>query len=107
MTDLCHLPAHELVRLMSNRTVSCREVIEAHLVRIDAVNPALNALVEAADPQVCLDAADDGDGRAARGEPPGRAHRLPVVVKDVLKVAGYQEKVFGGWRPPSIVTTVA
>jgi len=43
----------------------------------------------------------------ARGEPPGRAHGLPVVVKDVLKVGGYLEKVFGGWRTPSIVTEVA
>jgi amidase len=88
MTDLCHLPAHELVRLMSSRTVSCRDVVEAHLARIGAVNPALNALVEAADPQVCFDAADEADARAARGEPLGKAHGLPVVIKDVMKVAG-------------------
>jgi hypothetical protein len=66
MTDVCHLPAHELVRLMSSQTVSCPEVIEAHLVRIDAVNPALNALVKAVDPDSCLKAADQADGRAAR-----------------------------------------
>jgi amidase len=50
MTDLCHLPAYELVPLTSSRAVSCRDVVEAHLARIDAVNPALNALVEAAVP---------------------------------------------------------
>jgi amidase len=88
MTDLCHLPAHELVRLMSSGAVSCRDVIEAHLARIDAVNPALNALVESADPEACLAAADDADARAARGHPPGKAHGLPVVVKDVIRVAG-------------------
>lgn len=88
MTDLCHQPAHELVRLMSDRTVSCREVIEAHLARIDAVNAALNALVEAADPEACLNAADDADGRAARGESLGKVHGLPVIVKDVIRVAG-------------------
>jgi amidase len=88
MTDLCHLPAHELVRLMSSGAVSCRDVIEAHLARIDAVNPALNALVESADPEACLAAADDADARAARGDPPGKAHGLPVVVKDVIRVAG-------------------
>jgi hypothetical protein len=27
--DLCHQPARELVRLTSDRNVSCREVIEA------------------------------------------------------------------------------
>ena len=88
MTDLCQLPAHELVRLMSSGTLSCREVIAAHLARIDVVNPALNALVEPTDPQVCLDAADEADGRATRGEQLGRAHGLPVVIKDVIRVAG-------------------
>jgi amidase len=88
MNDLCQLPAHELVRLMSSRTLSCREVVEAHLARIDDLNPALNALVEATDPQACLDAADEADGRAARGEQLGRAHGLPVVIKDVIRVAG-------------------
>ncbi len=84
MSELCHLPAHELVKLMSTRRVSCRVVIEAHLARIDAVYPALNALVEAADPQTSLDAARDADDRAARGDPLGRAHGLPVVAKDVM-----------------------
>ena len=88
MTDVCQLPAHELVRVMSSGAVTCREVIEAHLARIDAVNPKLNALVQAVDPEACLRAADDADGRAARGGPLGRAHGLPVVVKDVMTVAG-------------------
>ena len=86
--ELCHLPARELVRLMSAGTVSCREVIEAHLARIDAVNPRLNALVEAADPEQCLALADKADRSVAHGEPLGRAHGLPVVVKDVMRVAG-------------------
>ncbi len=90
MTDLCQLPAHQLVALMTGGTVSCREVVEAHLARIDAVNPALNALVQAADPQQCLTAADEADARVARGAPVGRAHGLPVVVKDVMHVAGLE-----------------
>jgi amidase len=90
MTDLCQLPAHELIRLMAGGTASCREVVEAHLARIDAVNPALNALVEATDPQQCLTAADQADERIARGGPLGRLHGLPIVVKDVMHVAGLQ-----------------
>src|ERR1700722_12132589 len=88
MTEICYLPAHELVRLMSAGTVSCREVTQAHLERIDAVNPRLNALVQATDPELCLGLADEADNRRARGEPLGRAHGLPVVVKDVMRVAG-------------------
>lgn len=88
MTDLCQLPAYELVRQMVAGSVSCREVIEAHLARIDEVNPRLNALVVAAEPDICLNAADAADAIRARGEPTGRLHGLPVVVKDVMAVAG-------------------
>ena len=63
MNALCHVPAHQLVSLMSAGTVSCREVVQAHLTRIEAVNPLLNALVEAADPDQCLALADDADRR--------------------------------------------
>jgi hypothetical protein len=62
-------------------------------------------------PKRVLNAADDAGGGVARGDPPGKAHGLPVVRPwqdaTALAVAGYLEKVFGGWRPPSIVTTVA
>ncbi len=88
MTDLCNLPAHLLVRRMSLGEVTCREVVEAHLRRIEAVNPQLNALVAAADPEDCLASAEEGDRKVARGDPLGRLHGLPVVVKDVIKVAG-------------------
>ena len=88
MSDLCHLPAHQLVRLMTTGTVSCREVMQAHLARIRAVNPTLNALVEATDPEQCLQLAAHADECAARGDPLGTAHGLPVAVKDVMKVAG-------------------
>jgi amidase len=88
MNDLCHLPAHELVHLMSVGTVSCREVMEAHLVRIEAVNPRLNALVEPTHPERCLKLADDADDRRARREALGKAHGLPIAVKDVMRVAG-------------------
>jgi amidase len=86
--DLCHLPAHELVRLMTTGSVSCREVMAAHLVRIRAVNSMLNALIEATDPEQCLRLAAHADECVARGDPLGRLHGLPVAIKDVMRVAG-------------------
>ena len=86
--DLCHQPAHELVRMMTTGAASCQEVMRAHLERIRAVNRTLNALVEAADPEQCLRLAAHADECAARGAPLGRAHGLPVAVKDVMRVAG-------------------
>jgi amidase len=88
MDDLCQLPAHELVRLMTTGSVSCREVVQAHLARIATLNPMLNALVEAADPGRCLQLADHADTVAAQGDSLGAAHGLPVVVKDVMRVEG-------------------
>ena len=63
---------------MKTGSVSCREVIQAHLARIRTVNPTLNALVEAADPEQCLRLADHADECGARGESMGAAHGLPV-----------------------------
>lgn len=73
---------------MTGGSVSCREVTTAHLEQIERVNPMLNALVQAADPEECLRLAGRADEFAARGEPLGAAHGLPVVIKDVMKVAG-------------------
>ena len=46
MTDFCHLPAHELVRLMSTGAVSCREVTEAHLARIEGTPDTLSEVLK-------------------------------------------------------------
>ena len=46
--------------------------------------PPLAALVM----QALAKQADEADGRVARGQPLGRAHGLPVVIKDVMKLAG-------------------
>jgi len=88
MDGLCHLPARQLIRLMTSGEVSCREVVQAHLVQIGRVNPVLNALVEAADPERCLQLAAHADTTVAQGRSLGAAHGLPVAVKDVMRVAG-------------------
>ena len=41
--DLCFLSIAELGSLMRARTVSAAEVTEAHLARIERLNPTLNA----------------------------------------------------------------
>ena len=46
MGDLWRLGAGELAQMISRREVTSVEVVDAHLARIDAVNPALNAITE-------------------------------------------------------------
>ena len=46
MNDLWRLPATELAQLIRDRQVSAKEAAVAGLARLDAVNPAINAVVE-------------------------------------------------------------
>ncbi len=77
------LSASELAAGIRERRFSAREVMEAHLARIEAVNPRLNAIVTL-DADGALAAADAAD----RGEPAGPLHGLPVAVKDLEETAG-------------------
>ena len=43
-TELWQLSAVQLAAAIRSRQVSCREAVEAHLRRIEAVNPAVNAV---------------------------------------------------------------
>ena len=45
MSEVWRLSATELAQRIADRQLSSAEVVEAHLARIDAVNPALNAVV--------------------------------------------------------------
>lgn len=79
--------AVELARLIASREVTVAEVIEAHLSRIDAVNPKLNAVVSvfADDARA---AAAVADRQIANGEPLGPLHGVPFTIKANIDVAG-------------------
>jgi Asp-tRNA(Asn)/Glu-tRNA(Gln) amidotransferase A subunit family amidase len=66
--------------------LSSRELVERYLARVDAVNPALNAVV-ARDDEAALDAADAAD-RARRAGEERPLLGLPVTIKDSLATAG-------------------
>jgi amidase len=80
--------ASELAAGLRDGTFSAREVIAAHLARIEAVNPRVNAIVTLVDPEQALAAADAADRARARGEPLGVLHGLPLAVKDLEETAG-------------------
>lgn len=86
-TELWACSAVELAGMVRNGSVSSREVVEAHLERIDAVNPGVNAIVEVlAGP--ALAAAGKADRAVATGERLGPLHGVPVTVKQNIDVAG-------------------
>ncbi len=49
--ELCFLTAIELTQRIRARSISCVEVMEAHLRQIERVNPQVNAIVTLAPEQ--------------------------------------------------------
>ncbi|MGI5468759.1 amidase [Streptomyces sp. CA-132043] len=88
MTDeITYAPATELAARIRKRELSAREVVQAHLDRIEHVNPQVNAVVTI-DPDGALAAARDADDRLARGDEPGPLHGLPIAFKDTHLTRG-------------------
>ncbi|HEY6296288.1 MAG TPA: amidase, partial [Streptosporangiaceae bacterium] len=73
--------------MIRDREVSSREVIQAHLDRIEAVNPYLNAVVRLL-PDQALAAADAADRAVADGNGLGPLHGVPFTVKENIDLAG-------------------
>ena len=87
MEELWRLGAVRLADLVRVGEVSSREVVEAHLRRIDEVNRQVNAVVRVLDDEA-LSAADAADEARAAGDRLGPLHGVPFTVKENLAVAG-------------------
>jgi amidase len=87
VTALWENDAITLAGMLRRREVSAREVIAAHIARIEAVDPAVNAVVTRCFEQATAKAAA-ADQALAQGEPPGLLHGLPVAHKDIVDTAG-------------------
>lgn len=87
--DLCYADAHELVRLIAARKLSARELMQAHLKRIAAINGKVNALVAKLPDEECLKLAEAFDARQARGDRPFLLGGLPWAFKDLEEAVGF------------------
>jgi amidase len=87
--DVLFASGRELAGLIQARKISAREVMTAHLERIDRLNPTLNAIVAMLDDEECLALADDADKKLARGDAVGPLHGLPWAFKDLEDAAGF------------------
>jgi amidase len=85
--DLADRTALDLRALLRSRTVSARELLAAHLARIDAWNPVVNAIVTRTTELAWARAAALDEALAA-GEQPGSLHGLPIAHKDLVDTAG-------------------
>ncbi|OLL33408.1 amidase [Burkholderia sp. SRS-W-2-2016] len=109
MSELWRLSATELAARIKSRDVSAREAAQSALARLDAVNPAINAIVEHR-PEAVLEQADNIDRAIARGEDPGPLAGVPVTVKINVDQAGFattngtrlQEKLIAEFNSPAV-----
>jgi len=85
--ELCDLSAVELAARIRRKQASAREVMTAHLARIERTNPRVNAIVTLVAERAMADARA-ADEHQARGGTLGPLHGLPVVHKDLIATAG-------------------
>ncbi len=83
MTEIYYQSACEQIQAIRNKQVSCKELVIAHLDRIQKVNSRLNAVVTL-DAEHALDAAIEADRAIARGKDLGRLYGVPMTIKDSI-----------------------
>ena len=87
MSNLWQLTAADLAAAIASKKVSCTEVVEAHLRRIEAVNPRVNAVVKVLGDEARRDAAE-ADRKLASGAALVPLHGVPFTIKENIDVAG-------------------
>ena len=80
MSELWHLTATEIANAVHAKQLSAVDVTEAHLARLDQVNPALNAVVQDC-AALARAAAKEVDAKIAQGIDPGPMAGVPVTIK--------------------------
>ena len=88
MNDLWRLSATDLASRIRSRQISARDAAVSALARLDAVNPAINAVVDHR-PDDVLAQADAIDKRIAAGEDVGALGGVPVTIKVISDQKGY------------------
>jgi amidase len=87
MNELWRLSASDLARRIAAKQVSSAEVVEAHLARIEAVNPRVNAVVRLLAQEARAGAAA-ADRLLSEGAALGPLHGVPFTVKENIDMAG-------------------
>jgi aspartyl-tRNA(Asn)/glutamyl-tRNA(Gln) amidotransferase subunit A len=101
--EILHATAADLAGRIAAGEQSAVEITQAHLDRIEAVEPAVHAFLHV-DGARALESAAAVDAKRSRGEALGPLAGVPLALKDVLTMTGAPttcgSKILEGWRPP-------
>jgi aspartyl-tRNA(Asn)/glutamyl-tRNA(Gln) amidotransferase subunit A len=107
-TELFFKDATKLAELIRTGEVSPVEVVKAHLDRIEAVDPKINAIVTLADD--ALETAKAAEAAVIAGDEIGPLHGVPFTAKDSIDTAGVKTQrgspIFRGRTPNADATSV-
>jgi Asp-tRNA(Asn)/Glu-tRNA(Gln) amidotransferase A subunit family amidase len=87
MSDLTFLPAVEMAWQIRRKKISPVELAEAHLDKIERLNPKLNAFVQV-DPERVRREARAAEQAILKGAQLGPLHGVPISIKSSIEVAG-------------------
>jgi Asp-tRNA(Asn)/Glu-tRNA(Gln) amidotransferase A subunit family amidase len=87
MADLTFLPAVEMARQIREKKISPIELAEAHLAKIEKLNPKLNAFVHVEPARVRREA-HAAESAVVSRKTLGPLHGVPISIKSSIDVAG-------------------
>src|SRR6185437_7515137 len=103
MAELFRMTAAEIAAAVRGGGASAAEVTEAHLARIEQVDPQVRAFLHVAADRA-REAARAVDQRRAAGEPLGPLAGVPLALKDVFTTKDMPttcgSAILNGWLPP-------
>jgi aspartyl-tRNA(Asn)/glutamyl-tRNA(Gln) amidotransferase subunit A len=87
LLDISNLTIKHLSKLIASREISCLEVLDATVERIEKLNPKLNAFITILD-QSARREAKHADSLIKQGKYLGPLHGIPISLKDLIYVKG-------------------
>ena len=87
MLDISNLTIRHLSKLIASREISCLELVDATIERIEKLNPKLNAFITILD-QSARREAKHADLLIKQGKYLGPLHGIPISLKDLIYIKG-------------------
>jgi aspartyl-tRNA(Asn)/glutamyl-tRNA(Gln) amidotransferase subunit A len=87
LLDISNLTIKHLSKLIASRQISCVEVVEATIERIQKLNPKVNAFITVLGESARREAEHD-DSLIKQGKYLGPLHGIPISLKDLIYVKG-------------------